>query len=44
VFSTSSITKLVGVWAWESRVHILRKHAGIDMLQAEEDVIQEEEE
>jgi hypothetical protein len=42
VLNTSSLTKLVGVWPWKSRVHILRKHAGIDMLNADEDDIEEE--
>ena len=45
VLNTSSITKLVGIWAWRTRVHILRKHGGMDLLQAEDvDDIQEEEE
>jgi Transposase family tnp2 len=45
VLSISSLTKLVGIWASESgRVYMLRKHAGIDMLHAEEDDIKEEEE
>jgi hypothetical protein len=41
---TSSLTKLVGVWEWESKVHILRKHAGLDMLDVEEYGMEEEEE
>ena len=45
VLNTSSITKLVGIWAWRTRVHILRKHEEMDLLQAEDvDDIQEEEE
>jgi hypothetical protein len=43
VLKTSSLTKLVGVWEWESRVHILRKHAGLEMLDVEECEIEEEE-
>jgi hypothetical protein len=37
VLNTSSLTKLVGV-------HMLRKHAGVDMLDGEEYYIEEEEE
>jgi hypothetical protein len=37
VLETSSITQLVGVWEWKSKVHVLRKHAGLEMLDAEED-------
>jgi hypothetical protein len=47
VLETSCLTKLVGVWAWESKVHMLRKHAGLDMLDVdslEEYGIEEEEE
>lgn len=44
LLETSSLTKLVGVWVWGSRVHILRKHAGLDMLNVEEYGIEEEEE
>jgi hypothetical protein len=40
VLKTSSITKLVGIWEYKSedltRVHVLRKHGGLDMLNAEE--------
>jgi hypothetical protein len=35
VLETSCLTKLVGVWTWESKVHILRKHVGLDMLDVE---------
>ena len=41
VLKTSSLSKLVGVWVRESRVHILRKHAGMDMLNAEEYGVEE---
>ena len=44
VFETSCLTKLVGIWVWESKVHILRKHAGLEMLNVEEQSIEEEEE
>jgi hypothetical protein len=44
VLKTSSLTKLVGIWKWEPRVHILRKHAGLDMLYDEEYEIEEQEE
>jgi hypothetical protein len=44
VLETSSLTKLVGVWEWDSRVHILRKHAGLEMLDPEEYEMEEEEE
>jgi hypothetical protein len=43
VLETSSITQLVGVWEWKSKVHILRKHAGLEMLDAEEGVEEQEE-
>ena len=36
VLKTSSITKLVGIWEYRSRVHVLRRHAGLDMLNVEE--------
>jgi hypothetical protein len=36
VLKISSLTKLVGIWKWEQglepRVHILRKHAGLDIV------------
>jgi hypothetical protein len=35
VLETSCLTKLVGVWEWNSKVHVLRKHAGLDMLNVE---------
>jgi hypothetical protein len=44
VLETSSLTALVGVWEWELRVHILRKHTGLEMLDAEEYGVEEEEE
>jgi Transposase family tnp2 len=43
VLEISSLTKLVGIWKWESRVHILRKHAGLDMLNDEEYQMEEQE-
>jgi hypothetical protein len=43
VLETSSITQLVWVWEWKSKVHILRKHAGPEMLDAEEGVEEQEE-
>ena len=44
VLKTSSLTKLVGVWECGPRVHILRKHAGLEMLDVEEEGDEEEEE
>jgi hypothetical protein len=44
VLDTSDITKLVGIWIFDSRVHVLRRHAGLDMLAVEEEEIEEEEE
>jgi hypothetical protein len=44
VLKTSSLTKLVGIWKWEPRVYILRKHAGLDMLYDEGYEIEEQEE
>jgi hypothetical protein len=41
VLEISSLSKLVGVWVRESRVHILRSHAGMDMLNVEEYDIEE---
>ena len=29
---TSSISKLIGIWKYEERVHVLRKHVGLDLL------------
>ncbi len=46
VLETSCLKKLVGVWEWESKIHVLRKHAGLEMLHVEafeEDDIEEEE-
>jgi hypothetical protein len=42
VLKTSSLTKLVGIWGYKSRVHVLRRHGGLDMLNAEEHGIEEE--
>ena len=36
VMETSRLTSLVGIWEFESRVHILRRHPGLDMLSPEE--------
>ena len=44
VMKTSRITKLVGIWEHESRVHILRRHVGLGILDIEEGEIEEEEE
>ena len=44
VMKTSSISKLVGIWRWEQRVHILRQHAGLEMLNVENYEIEEQEE
>jgi hypothetical protein len=44
VLETPDLRKLVGIWKFKSRVHILRQHAGLDMLNAEEEEIEEEEE
>ena len=41
VLKISSLSKLVGVWVRESRVHILRSHAGMDMLNVEDYCIEE---
>ena len=41
---TSSISKLVGIWKYEERVHILRKYVGLDLLDLEEYGIEEQEE
>src|ERR1700677_4746856 len=41
VLEISSLSKLVGVWVLGSRVHILRRHAGLDMLNVEEYGIEE---
>ena len=42
VLKTFSITKLVGIWEHNSHVHVLRKHAGLDMLNEEEYGVGEE--
>lgn len=44
VMETFRITKLVGIWEYGPRVHILRKHVGLDLLDVEEDEIEEQEE
>ncbi|KAH8999573.1 hypothetical protein EDB92DRAFT_1756576, partial [Lactarius akahatsu] len=44
VLKTSSIITLVGIWAWGSKVHILRKHPGLDMLSSSEHGIEEQDE
>jgi hypothetical protein len=44
VLKTSSLTKLVGIWEYQSRVHVLRKHAGLEMLNAEEYGTEEQQE
>ena len=44
VLNTSFLVKLVGIWRYKGRVHILRQHAGLDMLNAEEEVFEEQEE
>ena len=36
VLKISSLSKLVGIWVQEPRVHVLRRHAGMDMLNVEE--------
>ena len=40
---TFRITKLVGIWKYEERVHILRRHVGLDLLDLEEYGIEEQE-
>ena len=44
VMETSSVSKLVGIWRWKQRVHILRQHAGLEMLDVEEYGTEEQEE
>ena len=36
------VTKLVEIWEHNSQVHILRRHAGLDMLNREEYGVEEE--
>jgi hypothetical protein len=36
VTETSRIINLIGIWKYDSRVHILRRHSGLDMLSTEE--------
>jgi hypothetical protein len=42
VMETSNITRLIGIWEWKSKVHILRKHVGLSMLNVEEYGVEEE--
>jgi hypothetical protein len=44
VMETSSLSKLVGIWEYGQRVHILRKHVGLDLLDLEEYGMEEQEE
>jgi Transposase family tnp2 len=39
---TSSLSNLVGIWVHEPRVHILRKHVGLDLLDLEEYEMEEQ--
>jgi hypothetical protein len=41
---TSGLRKLVGIWKYESRVHILRRHVGLDLLDLEEYDMEEQDE
>ena len=41
---TFRITKLIGIWKYEERVHILRRHVGLDLLNLKEDGMEEQEE
>lgn len=44
VLPASRIIDIVGVFAWgEERIHILRKHPGLSMLNAEDRGLEEEE-
>ena len=36
VLSASAIHSIVGIWSYDSRVYILRKHPGLDLLSEEE--------
>lgn len=36
VMETSKISKWIGIWKWEQRVHIFRQHAGLEMLNVNE--------
>ena len=44
VLEASFLLKLIGIWRYQERVHILRRHAGLDMLNAEEGIEEQEEE
>jgi hypothetical protein len=44
VMKTNSVSKLVGIWRQEERVHILRQHAGLELLNVEEYGTEEQEE
>ena len=41
---TSRLNKLIGIWNYKERVHVLRKHVGLDLLDYEEDMLEEQEE
>jgi hypothetical protein len=43
VMETSRINNLIGIWEYDSRVHILRRHPGLDMLSTEECGFEEKE-
>ena len=43
VLETSRIIKLVGIWECKLKLHILKKHAGLDMLDVEENGVEEQE-
>ena len=43
VMETSRLVNLIGIWEYESRVHILRKHPGLDMLSPDECGFEEKE-
>ena len=36
MLAVSAIHSLVGIWSYESRVYILRKHPGLNLLSEEE--------
>jgi hypothetical protein len=43
VMETSRLSKLVGIWEYRQRVHILRKHVGLDLLDLEDGMEEQEE-
>jgi hypothetical protein len=46
VVETSRLIGLIGIWEYKSRVHILRRHPGLDMLSPDEcgfEVMEDEE-